>query len=111
MSIRKMQAKFSLMLARLIIYAYSLGFEISMGEGTITVENCPNCSRKVSLHKKKSNHYIKLAQDIDLFKNGVYLTSTASHKKLGHYWQDMGGAWGGMYQDGNHYSLQYGKRQ
>jgi len=111
MSLRKQQAKFSLMMARLTIYAYSLGYEISQGEGTIMVVNCPRCKSKVSKHRRGSLHHIKLAKDLDLFKNGKYLTKTSDHLVLGIYWEKMGGAWGGRFKDGNHYSLAWqGKR-
>jgi len=111
MTLREHQAKFSLMKARLVIYAYSLGYELSPGEGTITVVHCPYCKKKVSKHKKGSLHHDKLAQDYDLFKDGKYLSKTEDHRPLGLYWEAMGGAWGGRFQDGNHYSLQYGQRR
>jgi len=111
MGLGTQQEKFSLMLARLIIYAVSIGFKVRMGEGTIMVVNCPACKTKVSLHRRGSCHHIKLGQDIDLFKGGKYLTKTKDHLPLGIYWEKMGGAWGGRFQDGNHYSLQFGKRK
>lgn len=111
MSLRDEQAKFSLMMARLTIYAYSLGYEISGGEGSIMVIHCPYCKKKVSLHRRASLHHIKLAKDIDLFKDGKYLTKTEDHRPLGLYWEMMGGCWGGRFKDGNHYSLQYGRRK
>ena len=111
MSLRKQQAKFSLMMARLTIYAYSLGYEISEGEGTITVIYCPHCKKKVSKHRGGSLHHDKLAKDLDLFKDGKYLTKTKDHRPLGIYWEQMGGTWGGRFKDGNHYSLSYGGRK
>jgi len=111
MSLRKQQAKFSLMYAHLVLYAYSLGYEISSGEGTITVIHCPHCKKYVSKHKRRSLHHDKLAKDIDLFRDGKYLTKTSDHRPLGIYWEKMGGCWGGRFKDGNHYSLQRGKRK
>jgi len=111
MTIRQKQAQFSLMKARLTIYAYSLGYEISPGEGTITVITCPHCGKWVSKHKRRSLHHDKLAWDVDLFKDGKYLTKTSDHLPLGIYWEKMGGCWGGRFGDGNHYSFQHGKRK
>jgi len=111
MTLRQMKSKFSWMLGNLICFAFSQGFEITLGEGTIKVVNCKHCRKKVSIHKKGSLHHIGLAQDIDLFKDGRYLRKTEAHRVLGAYWEQMGGSWGGRFADGNHYSLQYGKRQ
>ncbi len=103
-TLRQAQCKFSWMLGNLICFAYSQGFEIAMGEGTIMVVYCPHCKKKVSVHRKGSLHHVKLGQDIDLFKDGVYLRKTSDHKVLGAYWISLGGSWGGDFNDGNHYS-------
>jgi len=95
-SLREKQSKFALMVGRLIIYAYSLGYELSFGDAFAT-----------SGHKKNSKHYSKLAIDLNLFKNGKYLSKTEDHKELGEYWKRIGGIWGGDFKkkDGNHYEL------
>ena len=62
-------------------------------------------------HMEGSLHYEGLAQDIDLTKDGVYLDKTEDHRQFGEYWESLGGAWGGRFKDGNHYSLAYGGRK
>ncbi len=100
MTLRQKQSLFARKIALLIQYAYELGYEITFGDFLAS-----------SGHKKKSNHYIKLAADLNLFKNGRYLRSTKSHKPLGEFWERLGGSWGGRFGDGNHYSLEHKGRR
>jgi len=88
------------MLARLIDFADGHGYELTGGDLYAT-----------SGHMAQSNHYIRLAIDLNLFKDGKYLTSTEAHRPLGEYWESIGGAWGGRFQDGNHYSLEHDGRK
>jgi len=46
----------------------------------------------------------RLAIDLNLFKDGEYLTDTEDHRFLGEFWESLGGTWGGRWDDGNHYS-------
>ena len=96
MSLNKKQFQFSWMVGQLIIFAYMNGYEIQLGDAYATTG-----------HIKNSFHGKHLAIDINLFKDGVYLTNTADHLLLGDFWQSIGGTWGGMFDrnDGNHYSL------
>ncbi len=54
-------------------------------------------------HIRGSKHYIKLAVDLNLFKNGKYLRGTRTHYKFGMFWKNLGHTWGGIFGDGNHY--------
>lgn len=58
-------------------------------------------------HKKGSFHYSKLAIDINLFRDGKYLSATSDHKKFGIFWENLHPdcTWGGDFKDGNHYSF------
>ena len=100
MTRRQKQSKFAHMVALLILFAYEMGFELTIGDVWAH-----------DRHKRDSNHYIKLAIDINLFKNGRYLRSTKSHEPLGLFWESLGGSWGGRYGDGNHYSLEHEGRK
>ena len=95
-----LQMKFSLMIAKLIIHAYELGYTITMGEGY----NAAGIG-----HKPGSNHYIKLAQDLNLFKDGDWLKDGSGHDKLHDYWDSLGGA-PRILKDMNHYSVVYNGR-
>ena len=96
MSLRKQQSQFARMLSLLINYATLHGYEITFGDAYAK-----------SGHIDGSFHYKRLAIDLNLFKNGEYLTETQDHKPLGLFWESIGGTWGGRFEkpDGNHYSL------
>lgn len=99
-SLRMKQSRFARLIALLIIWAESQGYEITFGDAYAH-----------DGHMVNSLHYSRLAFDLNLFKGGVYLTSTKSHKPLGEYWESLGGAWGGRFGDGNHYSLEHQGRR
>jgi hypothetical protein len=103
MTLGEKQEKFTLMIARLIIRAYQMGYQIRLGHAL----RCQDCKTG----KAKSLHKDKLAMDINLFKNGVFLQKTSDHQPLGEEWESMGGAWGGRFGDGNHYSLEHEGRK
>lgn len=107
----KAQWKFSRMLPRLLMKAYSLGYEVSLGEAYRSPEEAHRLS---SLRKGISNslHSDRLAIDLNLFlPDGTWLKTTDDHQALGEFWESIGGTWGGRFGDGNHYSLAYGGRK
>jgi hypothetical protein len=102
MTLSEKQAKFSLMLAQLIIYINSQGYQVTLGRGYASeAANAADGGHKKSLHMKR------LAQDLNLFKDGVFLTETKDHEPFGLYWEFLGGSWGGRFNDGNHYSCEW----
>jgi len=96
MTLREKQSKFVGMVVQLIEFAHEIGYELTFGDA---------CAK--TGHKNNSLHYIRLAIDLNLFKDGVYLTETKDHEPLGLYWESIGGTWGGRFNDGNHYSLEH----
>ena len=122
MSLRKRQSEFARMVGLLIQKAYELGYKLTFGDAYIWVDekrlgDLPFVSdldedeyeELISVilgHSKKSFHYNRLAIDLNLFKDGKYLTKTEDHRFLGEYWKSIGGTWGGDFKrkDGNHYS-------
>jgi len=96
MSINDKQFIFTNHTALLIQYAYSLGYTLSFGDAA-------RMDRKG--HSKNSKHYKRLAIDLNLFKNGMYLIKTSDHLFLGIFWENLGHKWGGRFKnsDGNHY--------
>ena len=109
MTLRQTQSKFARMVADLIIKAYDMGYEVTLGDAY----RDPSLHGAVGIKKAyghpKSCHKLRLAIDLNLFKDGRYLSSTAAHKPLGEYWESLGGAWGGRFPkpDGNHYSMEW----
>lgn len=100
-TLRQKQSRFVRMVVYLIHFAHSKGYELTFGDAY----RDPRCNygSEVSFHKKR------LAIDLNLFKDGKYLTRTMDHRELGEYWESIGGTWGGRFEDGNHYSLGEGK--
>ena len=60
------------MVPRLIRKAFRLGYEVTLGDA-YRDPRCPYGS-------KDSDHHRRLAIDLNLFKNGVYLTRTKDHR-------------------------------
>ena len=83
------------MVPRLLDRAHELGFEVTLGDA-YRDPRCPYGS-------KSSRHKSRLAIDLNLFRDGVYLTATEDHTPLGLWWEEQGGIWGGRFDDGNHY--------
>ena len=108
MSLRQQQSEFVKAVGLLIIYAYSLDYELTFSD------TYPGKFK----HRKGSWHEKGLAIDINLFKNGKYLDYWEAHEPLGIYWEKLGGTWGGRWDtnikreghqgDGNHYSWKEG---
>jgi len=96
MSLGKKQELFAILFATLILKAYEMGYKVRLGDVFAS-----------SGHKENSNHYIKLAGDLNLFLNGIFLEETDDHRELGEWWEEQHELcrWGGRFQDGNHYSL------
>jgi hypothetical protein len=110
MTLGQKQRKFTKMVALLILYAYELGYELTFGEAWR-----PSAQAQLNAKEKRgiklSLHGDRLAIDFNLFKNGKWLTKTEDHRRLGEFWESIGGTWGGRFDDGNHYSLEHGGRK
>lgn len=79
------------------------GYEAALAEGMDRI----TAKDPTSDHMKNSLHNIGLAQDIDLYRNGVYQTLSEQHTHFGEYWESLHPycRWGGRFNDGNHYSF------
>jgi len=116
MTLRQKQSLFMRMVARLIDRATEMGYELTFGEAyrpPETAELYAQQGRGVI----GSLHCDRLAIDLNLFRDGHYLSSTEAHRPLGEWWEGQSTdqiicRWGGRFTkpDGNHYSLQHGSR-
>lgn len=111
-TLRGLQSLFVTLIAELILEAQRQGFELTFGEALRSPEEAARLDR-AGLGIRSSLHTIKLAIDLNLFQGGVYLSSSASHRPLGEWWEKQHPLcrWGGRFGDGNHYSLEYGGRK
>lgn len=100
MTLREKQSKFTEMVAQLIDWAYEHGYELTFGD-----------AYAIAGHRDGSLHQLRLAIDLNLFRDGKFLDGAEDHRPLGEYWESLGGTWGGRFDDGNHYSLEHGGRK
>jgi hypothetical protein len=109
------QAIFSVLVAKLILHAHSLGYGLTLGECYRSPEEAERLATigkgiKTSLHTKR------LAIDLNLFIRGVYQADSGAYKPLGEWWEAQSTdayecAWGGRFGDGNHFALAHGGRK
>ena len=110
MTLRQKQWKFVLMVSQLICWCAEHGYEVTFGEAYRDPEWADILAGR-GKGIKNSLHCSRLAIDLNLFKDGKYLSSTKDHEPLGLLWESIGGTWGGRFSDGNHYSLAHGGRK
>jgi hypothetical protein len=103
----KKQFQFTRMLPLLLNKAHELGYEVTIGDGERNPKVFGELGVKKGYGNKNSLHKLRLAHDFHLFKDGKYLSRTEDHLPLGEFWESIGGSWGGRFNDGNHYSLEY----
>ena len=103
-SLRERQSEFASKVPMLINKALELGYEVTLGDAYRDPRVHGSFGERKGYGESKSFHKLRLAIDLNLYKEGKYLTKTEDHKVLGEYWESLGGSWGGKWQDGNHYS-------
>lgn len=111
MTLGQKQRKFTEMVGRLIAFAYSSGYELTFGDAYRDPRVHGAVGTTKSYSSANSLHKERLAIDFNLFKDGVYLTRSEDYGKLGEFWESIGGAWGGRFNDGNHFSMEHQGRK
>jgi len=96
MKLGEKQELFSILMAEHVVWLYEQGYKVRSGDYFASTG-----------HREGSMHYVKLAADLNLFKDGEYLTETEDHRESGEKWESRHELcrWGGRFNDGNHYSL------
>ena len=109
MTLGQKQRKFARMVPRLIDYIHEQGYECTLGDAFRDERVHGEFGVKLGYGHAKSGHKRRIAIDLNLFKDGVYLDSTEAHRPIGEWWekQDSDCRWGGRFADGNHYSLEH----
>lgn len=88
MTLGQKQAVFSLNVAKLIQHIYATGYTLSLGE-------CFRTEAQAELDVKNgtgildSLHCKRLAIDLQLFKDGIYLTNPKEYDQFGIYWESL----------------------
>lgn len=101
------QEEFTQSVALLIQKAAALGYGVTFGEAWRTPEQARiNATNGSGI--SRSLHIERLAIDLNLFKDGRYITNDEGHKLLGPWWKALHSKhrWGGDFtkRDFNHYS-------
>lgn len=104
----KLQERFSQDAAKLIQKAAELGYGVTLGDAYRSPEQAKaNAASGSGI--AKSLHCERLAIDLNLFKDGIYITDERGHRELGTWWETLsaGHRWGGRFKrpDPNHYSI------
>ncbi len=97
MRLGEKQELFAKLYAEHILWLYEQGYACRLGDVFAH-----------DRHKADSNHYLKIAGDINLFDaEGEFITTTEGHRFSGEKWETRHELcrWGGRFNDGNHYSL------
>lgn len=108
------QIQFSRLVARFINDLNDMGYEVTLGEAWRSPETCELYAKEGkgisdSLHSKR------LAIDLCLFWQDIYLSETSDYLRAGQLWesysisQSLCCSWGGRFShpDGNHFSVEY----
>jgi hypothetical protein len=112
MTLREQQSLFVLLVSTLIRHAYEMGYEFTFGECYRTPAQAA-INAKDGVGISRSLHTQRLAIDLNLFRDGKFLTESEYHKPLGEFWKTLHPLcrWGGDFKprpDGNHYSMEFG---
>lgn len=104
-----LQEEFAQSAAKLIQKASELGYGVTFGDAYRSPQQAAaNATSGAGI--ANSLHCERLAIDLNLFKDGVYITDDRGHRELGTWWKTLGAKyrWGGDFKsrkDFNHYSL------
>lgn len=109
MSLATKQMIFTQNVAKLIEFICASNHTCTLGEAWRTPEQAAIYA-KSGKGILKSLHCERLAIDLNLFKDGEYLSFTKDYEPFGVYWESLNPAnrWGGRFTraDGNHFEMQ-----
>lgn len=113
MKLGQKQRLFSKLTIRLFQYIIDNGYEFTYGDAYRDPRAFGKVDEIKTYGRSKSNHKIRLAIDINLFKDGEYLKETIDHAPIGKFWETLDPlcSWGGPFNDGNHYSFIHNGRR
>lgn len=108
MTLGEQQELFMRLVPRLLDKAHEIGFEIRGGDLFRDPRVFGALGQSQGYGHPRSAHKQKLAIDLNLFKDGAFLSATEDHRPLGEWWelQHPLCRWGGRFEDGNHYSME-----
>lgn len=129
-----MQQKFATEVSKLILHIDSQGFAVTLGESYRTLvqaevnaltlydrliiegmlgQKFPDLAtaigKSTNMGIAGSVHKLRLAQDLNLFKDEIPLTSPVDYEPFGTWWKSQGDEyrWGGDWGDADHFSFEH----
>jgi hypothetical protein len=115
-TLRQKQSRFARLVGLLIEWLYANGYEATFGETLRTqAEATLNAAQGDGI--KNSLHLVKLAIDLNLFRDGKLLKTASAYAPAGAFWKSLGSdcRWGGDFRradgkpkpDAYHFSIEY----
>lgn len=110
MTLQEKQTKFALNVSALIKFIFDIGYQCTLGEAERTKEQA-ELNAKTGKGIANSLHCKRLAIDLNLFKDGKYLTEKKDYEQAGVFWERLhpDNRWGGRFTklvDSNHFEMQ-----
>jgi len=105
------QTRFAQLISQHILWLIEQGYQVSLGDAYRDPRMYGRYGTKQGYSAANSYHKLRLAIDLNLFRDRVYLMRTEDHKESGKHWESLDAmcTWGGRWNDGNHYSFGEGK--
>lgn len=117
MTLSEKQSAFAVLVAKLILFADSQGYRITLGEAYRSPDEAKRLAAE-GIGIAASLHTQRLAIDLNLFIDGVYQMSSGAYAPLGIWWEqqstpELECCWGGRFTkaDGNHFSVSHNGRK
>lgn len=112
MTLREKQSLFARLYGTLIAHIYEQGYECTL-DWVYRPPEVAAYYASLGIGIRSSLHTLKLAADVNLFRDGDWLRNTEDHKPIGEWWEQQHELcrWGGRFGDGNHYSLEHDGRK
>ena len=111
MSLSNTQQQFTVSLAKLILFADSKGYDLTVGDAYRDPRVHGEFGTKRAYGAASSVHKKRLASDLNLFVDGKYITDGEhpAYIELGEFWEAVHplARWGGRFKDANHFSFEF----
>ena|SRR6185503_19439375 len=112
MKLGEQQRLFAKLVGTLIAHIYEQGDECTL-DWCYRPPDVAKYYASIGKGISKSLHTQRLAIDLNLFKNGIYQADSEAHRPHGEWWEQQHPLcrWGGRFNDGNHYSMEFEGRK
>lgn len=96
---------------KLLPWFFDNGYEVTFGEAWRPASTAQFFATE-GIGIKNSLHRIRLAIDLNIYKDGKWLSLTSDFEAAGLYWESLSTdvyicCWGGRFNDGNHFSIEH----